>query len=192
MSKEIFGYISVVFALLSMLPYMFTVHKGKTKPHLFSWVIWAIPTAVVFTGQVISGAGAGAWASGFTLLCNIFIVFQSFKYADKNITRSDWIYFISGLTAIPLWIIAKDPLYSIILSTIIDMIAFGPTVRKSWNKPYDESVTTYIMCPPKHVFALLAMQNYSLVNIIFPCAMIVVNTTMYIYLVIRRRQIGKP
>ncbi len=191
MDKELFGYLSLVLVIASAVPYMLTVHKGKTKPHLFSWIIWTIPTAVVFAGQAVSDAGAGGWATGFTLLCNIFIVWQSFKYADKNITRSDWLYLIGCLAAIPLWMIAKDPLYSVILVTLMDVLGYGPTVRKSWNTPHDENAFAYFMLLPKHVASLLAMESYSVTNTLFPYAMIVINGMMCVFLLIRRRQLAK-
>ncbi len=191
MTKELFGVLSLFLVIASAAPYILAIYRGQTKPHLFSWIIWTIPTAIVFAGQAVSDAGPGGWATGFTLLCNIFIAVQSIKYMDKSITRSDWFFLIAGLAAIPLWILTKDPLYSVILVTVTDICGYGPTVRKSWNAPHEENALAYFMLLPKHVASLLAMQSMSLVNVLFPYAMIAVNGALVIFLLYRRAQLAK-
>lgn len=189
MSKEIFGIISIALVFISSLPYMITVHRGQTKPHLFTWIIWTIPSAIVFAGQSVSHAGAGGWATGFAVMCNLVIVYQSIQYAGKSITRSDWFFLIGGLAAIPLWLLTQDPLYSVILVTIIDVLGYGPTMRKSWNAPHEENAVAYFLLLPKHIASLLAMEDYSMVNVLFPIAMIIVNGALVAFLYIRRYQL---
>ena len=186
MSKEILGIISLVLVLSSVMPYIITTYSGKTKPHLFSWIMWTIPTAIVFAGQLVSDAGPGGWATGLTMLFNIFILVLAWKSADKNIKPSDWFFLIAGLAAIPLWLVTKNPLYSVMLVTFIDIIAYGPTLRKSWDMPHQENALAYFMLLPKHIVSLFAMNDYSLVNILFPWAMIVVNGLMVLFLLMRR------
>ncbi|NDE90152.1 MAG: hypothetical protein EB059_03305 [Alphaproteobacteria bacterium] len=186
-SKEIYGYISLVLTFVSSLPYILSVWKGDTKPHFFSWVMWTIPSAIVFAGQSVSNAGAGSWAVGFTVICNLIIVFYAAKYKDQ-ITRSDWYFLFGGFAAIILWVITDNPLYAVILSTVIDVIGYGPTVRKSWAKPYEENVLTNFLCVPKHICSILAMQDTSFVNVVFPYTMVVANCALGIFLLVRRWQ----
>ncbi len=191
MNKDIFGIISLVLVLASSMPYIISIARGQTKPHLFSWIIWTIPTAIVFAGQAVSQAGAGCWATGLTIVCNVFIVIFAYRYAEKNITKSDWYFFTAGLAAIPLWIITKDPLYSVILVTTIDIMGYGPTLRKSWKAPYEENALSYFLLLPKHIASLFGMQSYSLVNVLFPYAMIVVNGALVVFLLLRRKVLKK-
>lgn len=189
MNKDIIGFISLVLVIASTAPYALAVFRGTTKPHLFSWVMWTIPTAIVYAGQAVSHAGPGGWATGLTLLCNIFIVIQSLKYTSKNISQSDWFFLIAGLAAIPLWMMTKEPLYSVILVTITDICGYGPTVRKSWTAPYEENALAYFLLLPKHITSLMAMESFAAVNIIFPMAMIIVNGALVVFLLLRRRQL---
>jgi len=124
-------------------------------------------------------------------LFNIYIVIQSFKFAERNITKSDWFFLIAGLAAIPLWILTKDPLWSVILVTVIDISGYGPTMQKSWKAPYEENALAYFMLLPKHIASLFAMQDYTLVNVLFPYAMIFINGALVVFLLVRRRAIAK-
>ncbi len=189
MSKELFGLISLFFTGASLVPYMWTLHTGKTKPHMFSWIIWTLLSSIVSAGQFAGGAGAGAWAAGFTALCSVLIVFQSLKHGEKNITRSDWIFFIAALSGIPLWMITSDPLYSIILVTVINVAAYGPTVRKSWDKPYQENALSYGMASFKHIATLFAIEKMSVLNCLFPVMMVFINGGVTLFLMIRRWQL---
>src|SRR5580658_926912 len=98
-SKELFGLFSAVLTFVSYAPYFCSLIKGQTKPHLFTWVIWALATGVVTAAQYKSGAGAGAWATGFTCLLTTIIAVAAIRNSEKNITPSDWGAFLRGLAA---------------------------------------------------------------------------------------------
>ena len=44
------------------------------------------------------------------------------------------------------------------LATIIDMLAFGPTLTRGWVQPHKDSVTSYALNSAKFVPSLLAME----------------------------------
>ena len=71
--KELLGAVAIIIGFISYLPYFRDIFKGKTKPHAFSWLIWAILTAIGFAGQISDNAGPGSWALGFTALFIWFI-----------------------------------------------------------------------------------------------------------------------
>jgi hypothetical protein len=54
--------------------------------------------------------------------------------------RTDPGLFLAALLVIPLWLLAEDPLWAIMLPTLIELLGFGPTLRKAWWAPYSESV----------------------------------------------------
>ena len=124
---------------LSRAVYFASIFKGKTKPHAFSWLIWATVSGIGFAAQFAEGAGPGSWARGFSAVtCCILVVLGYFK-GEKNITGSDWTTLSAALLAVPLWVITKTPIWSVFIVCVIDTIGYFPTVRKAWNKPYQES-----------------------------------------------------
>ena len=46
LSNEVFSAIAMVLTFVAFYPYIRAILKGKTRPHVFSWFIWA---AVTFT-----------------------------------------------------------------------------------------------------------------------------------------------
>jgi uncharacterized protein with PQ loop repeat len=50
--KELLGMIAIALTLVAFLPYIRSIFRGKTRPHVFSWVIWGSTTFVVFLAQL--------------------------------------------------------------------------------------------------------------------------------------------
>ena len=186
-SPSLWGIISVAFAAISLVPYFIATLKGTNKPHVFTWVIWTLLTAMAFAVQFREGAGAGAWATGFSAVCCVFILLASLRFGEKNITRSDWVTFIAALAAIPIWVVTKNPALAAIWVTLIDGLGFYPPCRKSWHKPFEEMWQSHALSCVKHVFSLLALSAVSIATAFYPAALVVFNLILIAIILVRRR-----
>jgi hypothetical protein len=184
--KDIYGILGVAFLLGSAVPYIIACWKGRAKPHAFSWILWSLINAIVFAAQVTEHAGAGAWTTAATTVINAGISAYALKYGEKEFTRGDWICFLSALAALPLWVLTKNPLWSVILVSIIDTFGFFPTLRKSWNKPYQEVAMTFVFSGFGFSFALASLDNYALVNWLYPAVVLATNIIFILTLLYRR------
>ena len=90
--------------------------------------------------------------------------------------------------ALVLWFVTNSPLASVILITIIDAFGFYPTVRKSYRKPQQETMITYVLSGLKYVIALFALQNYSVITYLYPASLVFMNFAFVGLLIVRRRQ----
>lgn len=187
--KELAGYLSVVIALLGYLHYFISIFKGQTKPHALSWVIWGFLVSVAFYAQYTNKAGPGAWATGFVAVACFVIAAIAVFRGEKNITKSDWITFIGAFLIVPIWYITKNPLPAVILAMLIDIFGYYPTFRKSYYKPYEETLVAYVAGILQAAFALLAMKEYMLINILYPVFVTLINTS-FVMLVVYRRNAG--
>lgn len=88
--KEVIGAFTVILAFAGLIPYIFDILRGKTKPHVFTWVVWALVTFLAFLAQWRSGGGAGSWTTGITGLLTIFIAMLSLGKGSKDITSRMW------------------------------------------------------------------------------------------------------
>jgi len=172
--KIILGTIAAVLALFSSYLYIRDIFRGNTKPHTYTWLIWAIVTVVAFLGQWVSGGGPGSWATGVAALVTIgtLILSLSGKYGTKDVTNFDKICLVLAILSILPWLLTKSVLWSVILATLIDLIAFFPTMRKTWNAPYSESLGSMYVDAVKHSLSIFSMGSYSLVNIIYPAGVL--------------------
>jgi len=110
----------------------------------------------------------------------------------KNyITRSDWFFFIAALTAIPIWIITKNPLAAVIWATAIDTAGYIPTFRKVWNHPYDEMAFAGVMSASKLALGLFALENYTLTTMLFPAVGFAMEI-VFLVIVLSRRYVWRP
>jgi hypothetical protein len=183
---QIIAIAAIILTLIGYTQYFRSMFAGKTKPHMFSWIIWASLTAIAYFAQIFDNAGAGSWVTALTALISFFIAGYAYFYGEKNITRSDWLTFIAGLTAIPIWLVTENALYSVIIVTMIDALGFWPTMRKSWAKPHEETLVHYTLAGLKFALACLALENISWITALYPLSLVIMNWTFLIFVLWRR------
>lgn len=187
-SKLGFGILSAIVSVLQYPAYIRNVIKGKTKPHAFSWFVWGLPCGIVFAAQITKGGGAGTWATGLTTIFCTAIFLLALRYGEKEITLLDKTCLVMALLAIVLWVATKDPLGSVILITIADLIGFIPTLRKSMTKPHEETASSYLIGSLKWLLSVFALGSFTLTTALYPATMTVANTALVGMLIYRRRQ----
>jgi len=171
--RDILGVCASLVGIASFIIYLVEIFRSHTKPHLFSWILWGLSLAVLWLIQFLEKAGPGAWATMVTALFCLLIAVCAWSRGEKNITRSDWISFIIGLGSIFLWYLTKQPLLTVILLSVVDVAGFYPTIRKSFQKPWEEPMSMYIITIAKYIMALFAMENLVIVNWFYPACIMV-------------------
>lgn len=188
--KEVLGFAASIIAILGYIPYLFGMYRGRVHPHVFSWLVWTLLTGIAFFLQLSQGAGAGAWTTAVTAVAGLFITIWSLKVGEKNITRSDWLSFIAALTVIPIWLAADNPVLAVVLITLIDTLAFWPTIRKSWWKPWDEALSEYWTASIKFTIALCALEQVNLVTALYPAALVFLHFAFIVMALLRRKALA--
>lgn len=190
--KNILGILATILVFIGYIPYLRDVIKGKTKPHLYSWFLWAFVTMIAFALQFSGGAGSGSFVTlAAALMCIAVIVLGFIQKSKIAIVKMDTIFLILAFIALGLWLIAKQPVLSTVLATTVDLLGFAPTVRKSWNKPFTETLSFYYLNSFRFGIAVIALQKYSIVTALYPISWLVTNSVFALLLVIRRRQVQK-
>lgn len=186
--------ISGVAILLSFVGYYLYVRSalaGKTKPHVFSWFVWGILIAIAFAAQLIQGAGLGAWVTGTTMLACFLFALLGLKYGKLHFPLIDWICLAGAIIAIGLWAYFNDPTYSIILITLVDLLAWIPTVRKAYKKPQEENYKLFAIGSLKFFISLFALSTFTISTSLYPLYLTITNGLFAAMVVIRRKQLKK-
>ncbi len=172
--KIILGAIAAILAVVSSYIYIRDIFRGNTKPHTYTWLIWSIVTTIVFFGQVVSGGGPGSWATGVAAIVTILTLIISLKgnYGTKDITNFDKVCLVLAILSILPWLLTKNVLWSVLLATFIDLIAFFPTMRKTWHAPKSESLESMYVDAVKHGLSTFSMGTYSIITIIYPLSVL--------------------
>ena len=186
--KPVFSIIAIALTLIAFIPYIRAILNDTVKPHAFSWIIWGATTLLIFLAQLEDKGGAGTWPIGVSAGITIFIAYLAYlKRADVSITRTDWLFFISALSALPLWYLTSDPLWAVVLLTAIDVVGFGPTVRKVYHFPYSESLLFFALFTVRNTLVMLALENLSVTTLLFPAVMAAVCVFLIALISYRRR-----
>lgn len=186
--KPLFSILATMLTVLAFLPYIRSIFAGKTRPHVFSWVIWGLNTSVAFFATLLAGGGLlGAGVIGFSAVVTLFIAVLAYiKRADVSITLTDKLFFGMALAAMPLWYWASDPLWAIGLITLIELLGFGPTFRKTWVQPFSESMAFLGLLVLRNTLVIAALERYTTTTVLFPAVMAAACLVLIVIMVWRR------
>ena len=188
--KVVIWLLAIAITLWWYYYYLRDIFKWKTKPHIFSWFIWAILTWVGFVIQFNDNAWPGAWITLTSAIFCWFVTILALKYWEKVITRGDTVSFIGSIIAIIIWLLLDNPLLSLLIIIFIDTLSFYPTFRKSWDKPWEETLIHYSFASFKFALAIIALNNFSLLTVLYPLSLVIANGAFVIMVLVRKNALN--
>lgn len=192
MGKTVLSAAAILLTFIAFLPYIRGIHRGLIRPHLFSWLVWGLTTLVVFLAQLAGNGGVGAWPIGVSGAITSYVTVLAWvRRGDLEITRTDWVFLIGALSALPLWFATSDPLSAVVILTVVDLAGFGPTFRKGWSHPHEEKIGFFGLFAARNLLVLLALEHYSATTTLFPAAVGLACVALMGMLAWRRRVTAK-
>lgn len=171
MYREVLSGIAIALTFVGFVPYIRAIRQKKIRPHVFSWVTWGATTFIAFLAQLNGGGGIGAWPIGISGLITIYIAWLAYaQKADSSITWHDRCFFLAAMSSLPVWYFTTDPLWAVVVLTSVDVIGFGPTLRKAYASPFEENLTFFAIFATRNLVAVAALEQYSLTTVLFPAA----------------------
>lgn len=190
--KEAFAIVAAFLAIVGNVPYIRDVLRGKVQPHAYTWLVWTLVTGITFFGQLAKGAGIGALPTAASEVFTLAIFLLSLRYGFKNPSRSDKVFLALALLGLIPWMLTNDPTLSVVIAVGIDLVAFVPTLRKTWQRPETEHGLLYGMNVARHGLALFSLQAYNVATMLHSIAMIVTNSLMTAFILARPRRHELP
>ncbi len=190
MFKNILATAAILLAFVSFTPYFKDIIKNKTKPHVYSWFIWGYLSLIIFALQIKGGAGPGAYSTLFASFIALIVIILGLKHGTKDITRLDTTFLLLSMLATAVWLFARQPTFSLILLVAIEVSGFFPSIRKSWNKPFDETVFTWALNGFRYILCVGALIEYNMLTFLYPFVWAISNLLFALMLVVRRHQIS--
>ena len=185
--KEVLSGIAFIVTIALFAVYIRSIRVAETVPHVFSWIIWAGGTLIVFFAQLAGGGGVGAWPIGFSGCITGYIAYLAYrKRHQSSIKPLDWVFFILAISALPAWWVASNPLWAVVLLTSADTIGFGPTIRRAYHHPYQEHAGFFALGALRNLLVVLALERYSWTTVLFPAAVGIACLGLACLLYIRR------
>jgi hypothetical protein len=179
--------IASILAVIGNVPYLLDIVHKRIKPHPYTWFIWTIVSGVTFFGQVAGGGGVGAIPTAASEIFTLVIFLFSLQYGFKNIARTDTYFLIAAILGLIPWFLTNDPTLSVVIVVIIDVIAFIPTIRKTFAHPDTETPILYSMNVLRHILALFSLEAVNIATSFHSVMMIMTNSIMTAIIVKKRK-----
>lgn len=186
--KEALGILTIILAFVGYGPYLKDTIAGKTKPHVVSWFLWTLVSFIAFGLQWSKGAGAGSYANLAMGFISLILLGLSFKNGIGQIKTIDVVSLVMAVMAIILWLIVDQPVWSVLLIVLIDALSFAPTFVKSWYKPEQETLSTWVLSMIRHGLVLLSLREVNMVTAAFSGYALTANALFCTLLIVRRRK----
>jgi len=191
--KDILSAIAFVVTVALFASYIRSIRVAQTVPHVFSWVIWAGGTLLVFVAQLAGGGGVGAWPIGLSGCITGYIAYLAYRKRHQSRIRAlDWVFFALAISALPAWWLASDPLWAVVLLTSADVIGFGPTFRRAYHQPHQEHAGFFAFGALRNLLVVLALERYSWTTVLFPAAVGIACLGLAGLLYVRRMMVPLP
>jgi hypothetical protein len=188
MSQELFfTLMSTGIYLFGAIPYWRDVYHGRTLSHIFSSWIWLIlvwfNTYILWKNQEFY-----AFIPGILMTVSLFMgtIVWYFHMRRISINWFDYFCLILAICGLIYYFFSLNTYYTIILTIIIDILAFLPTIKKWWLQPWSETTIIYFLWWLNQVFTLLAIQGTSTENILFWIYLLIANMSFAIAIIYRR------
>ena len=189
--REILSVIGIIIGIISYIPYLRDMFLWKTHPHAFTRFLWWLMTGIAFVAQVIDWWWAGTRVMWFTAVACIVIFLFAMIYGKRDFAKADYVFLIISLASLGVRYVTDTPLWSAIIVTLADMFAFFPTYRKSRIHPSSETISTYTLSSIKMLFAVIALENFTIITALYPASLVVMNWLFVVMVMYRLRVMKK-
>lgn len=189
--KLIIAIIASVLTIVGFIPYLKDIFAKKTKPHLYTWLIWGITQITATVALLYGGGKFGSISLIVGTILVLFTLLLSFKHGTKNITRSDKIILALAFFAIIFWWQLESPLLALLMVSAIDGIGYIPTIRKSFVDPWSETISFWATMALVDLLAIISNDQYNLLTTTYITTIFVANFTIILVCFFRRQVIQK-
>lgn len=190
--KLVLGILAGILTVIGYVPYFKDIFAGRTKPHLYTWLIWAVTQGTATAALLYGGGKFGSIVLIVGLILVLAVLGFSFKHGTKNITRGDTITLLVALSATVVWWQLNNPLLSVIMVSAIDGLGYIPTFRKTYKEPYSETISFWVIMAVVAVLGIIANAEYNLLTVTYLSVLAVANTAVVLLSFLRRKGIQRP
>lgn len=186
MDKELLNNASCIVVILSIVPYAWRTYQKKIQPLITTWSLWTVIVLVVFLTIKDSGDNANIWPIFFSLLNTLIVTILAIRAKDKyermRFSKIECVCIALIVSALLVWMNIRDKpelvqfvLYGAVFANIV---ASAPTVINARANPASDRPMAWALLLLGYILALLAIEEYTSQNYVFPVFVIALATWM--------------
>jgi hypothetical protein len=166
---EALGIVSGVIQIGSIIPYIWDIVHGSTRPNAVSTGLWTLLSGIALAAQISAGA---SWSvilvAGVAFNCAVITVLALSGYGYAKYGRIDWFCLLMGLVAIGAWVLTANPVASIVLVVLASVISNIPTIVKTYREPASEYSFSWFLVVIASSLSLLSTTQLNAQNLLYP------------------------
>jgi len=189
--KDFFLIISTIAAIASPVIGIHSILKGDFHPQRMTRLLIFL-ISLLFVGTLFAQNDKnGIYIAGTQLFGSAIIFILSLKRGIGGKSRMDLVVFIMAMFSLVIWQTTSNPVLGLTMSIVTDLIAFFPTLIKTWKLPHTEEWKFYMSDVLASTFNILSIKNYSYGSLIFPIYIFLINSTSVLMINLRKRYLKK-
>jgi hypothetical protein len=185
--QNTFYILSIIMGFVGQGIGIYSILKGKYKPQRMTRFIYFL-MSIIFIGTLVSQQ---SWdALGFALAQNIggtIIFLLSFKYGMGGYNKSDIFTLVGAFVSGIIWITTSNPTFALFAAITSDVIAFIPTIIKTYKHPETEEWKFYFSDVIGTSFSMLSLTRLSVGDFAYPLYIFSLNLMTTILILVRQK-----
>ena len=186
---EILGYSSGILMMISSVPYIRDILKGKTKPERATWFIWSVLMIIAFFAQVASGGTFSTLLTVGDTIVVIVIFILSIKHGMAGWMMRDKLALVGAGISLILWYFTKNPAIALLIVIFIDFLGAWLTIVKSYENPQSETMVSWFISSVAGLLGVLAVGEMNFILLAFPLYICLINLTIGLTIFFVRRKL---
>jgi hypothetical protein len=186
--QPLVGIISGIVQAASMLPYVWSIVRGTTRPSFISNLLWTLLGIIEVAAQWSAGA---SWSIVVVIIVTFNTGFVAslclFGYGYKKWGVVDVWCLALSLAAIVGWGITGNPLVALALALLANIFASTPTIIKGYRDPYADQFLSWFMVVFAACLSILSITFWTPANLIIPIYLLVESVVMSLLLFVGQR-----
>lgn len=163
------GAIASVITVFAYIPYISSILRGETRPHLITWVVWSVLGAVLTASYYAAGATVAAIiVPALNVLGPVIISCLAIKYGEIGYQLFDVICFITALCGLIGWSVTGNPLFALYICLIVDFSGALPTIKKVAEDQSSENRPAWLLFLAANSINLCTIPEYRFELMAYP------------------------
>lgn len=174
------GYLSGIAIIMSFVPYIRDIFKGKTKPERISWLIWAILGSISFFTQLAKGASYSLIFVGVQTVGDILVFLLALKFGFGGFLKRDKLALVGAGVSLVLWYITKEAAVALFIVIFIDAIGAYLTAAKAYEEPTIETISSWALVIAGGIFSCIAVGKIDFVLLAYPLYVVLASGSIFV------------
>lgn len=173
------GIMSGILSVIAFIPYIVDTLRQRTQPERASWLIWSVLGSIAFVSQVYEDATHSLWFAGVQVGATLLIFLLSIRYgANRYMSRQNQVIFLIAFAGLVAWYYTDTAVYALAITVSISLLGGCVTVKKAYENPETETLSTWVMALLASVCAILSVGNVDWVVLAYPMYLLVLYTAI--------------